>query len=177
MLQIVPIYTEENKHLFATAVPPKEITVEGIVIHTAPLAFRKNISLLIMSENQEFLANGVMDCTDVIDPAVYVSEVYVSLGDENVVKFDVSNDPLTTFIMRNINNPRVWTVDASYKKHIDSIPGAMIHFLLSGTIDISTGVIAAEAHVVSVVGLPEDSVKLLGYSVNVHRVKRRPRIA
>jgi hypothetical protein len=98
LTRITPVYRAESAGVFVdssiVAAAPK--TVDGESINTAPLAVGKQIGLLGLSQTDTLLANGTMDPTDSIDPAVYLDNSYIKVG-ADVLKFPVRNLPLAAF--------------------------------------------------------------------------------
>lgn len=113
MTRIVPVHRAESADKFVDAalVAPRTIDLEGEAIVTAPLAAGKKLSLLGISQTEALLKSGVMDVTDSIENAIQLQYVYVQVGADpltaDVLKFDVSNLPLSEFVAATQNNYRV----------------------------------------------------------------------
>lgn len=98
LTKIIPVFRTQAAGNFTpvATIPSRSIMLEGESIPTSPLAFGKAFSLLGLSQTDTLLANGVMDSTDSIDPAVTLQSVYADIGD-NVLKFNTVNLPLAVF--------------------------------------------------------------------------------
>lgn len=96
--KIVPVHRPESLDKFvpAATIAPRTILLEGEPIVTAPLATGKRLSLLGISQTDTLLANGVMDVTDSIDPAVVLANIYIKIGSD-VLQFSTQNLPLSSF--------------------------------------------------------------------------------
>ena len=106
--RIIPVNRAQS---VANFVAPADVGVynlslEGEVIPTAPLKVGKKMSLLGLSQTDALLANGTMDVTDSIDPAISLQAVYVKVG-ADVVKFITQDLPLSQFTYSPQNNYRV----------------------------------------------------------------------
>ena len=99
MTKIVPVFRADSADKFVpvSIIPSRTILLEGESIVTSPLAVGKRMSLLGLSQTDTLLANGLMDVTDSIDPAVNLTTVYVQVGDD-VLAFNVQNLPLSNFV-------------------------------------------------------------------------------
>lgn len=98
MTKIVPVYRPESADKFVAPalVPSRTLLLEGEPIVTAPLVTGKKFSLLGLSQTDVLLANGLMDVTDSIDPAVVLASIYVKIGND-ILKFNTQNLPLSAF--------------------------------------------------------------------------------
>lgn len=110
--RIVPVHRAQNADKFVSAsdVAPFNMNLEGEVIPTAPLACGVRIGLLGLSQTDALLANGMMDMTDSIDPAIVLSNVYVKIG-ADVIVFNTQNVPLNNFNYSAQNNYRLMTLN------------------------------------------------------------------
>ena len=98
MTKIVPVFRPESQDKFVpvATIPSRTIMLEGEPIVTSPLATGKRFSLLGISQTDTLLANGIMDVTDSIDPALVLATIYVKIG-QDVLQFSTQNLPLSTF--------------------------------------------------------------------------------
>lgn len=98
MTKIVPVFRAESADKFVpvATIPSRTIMLEGEPIVTSPLATGKRLSLLGISQTDVLLANGIMDVTDSIDPAVVLANIYVNIGGD-ILSFSTQNLPLSTF--------------------------------------------------------------------------------
>ena len=99
MTKMIPVYRatqNADKFVDVTLIPAVNLLLEGESIPTAPLAFGKKLSLLGLSQTDTLLANGVMDVTDSIDPAVQLQAIYFNVGSD-VISFNTTNLPLSVF--------------------------------------------------------------------------------
>lgn len=110
--RIVPVHRAQSADKFVAAadVAPFNMNLEGEVIPTAPLACGVKMSLLGLSQTDALLANGMMDMTDSIDPAIVMSNVYVKVGND-VLVFNTQNLPLNNFNYSAQNNYRLMTLN------------------------------------------------------------------
>lgn len=108
MTKIVPVFRTESAANFVpvATIPSRTILLEGESIVTSALATGKRFSLLGISQTDTLLANGIMDVTDSIDPAVTLNTVYVQVGDD-VLAFNVQNLPLSNFAPAPQGNQRL----------------------------------------------------------------------
>ena len=106
--RIVPVNRAQSVANFVASgdVAPFSLNLEGEAIQTAPLKVGKKFSLLGLSQTDALLANGTMDVTDSIDPAIVLQAVYVKVG-ADVVKFVTQDLPLSQFVYSPQNNYRV----------------------------------------------------------------------
>jgi len=106
--KIVPVWRAQaaDKFVDATIIPNHNITLEGEVINTSPLAFGKKLDLLGLSQTDTLLAGGIMDQTDSLDPYITVQNIYAKVG-ADILKFNVSNLPLSNFTYSTQNLYRV----------------------------------------------------------------------
>lgn len=98
MTKIVPVFRPESTDKFVPVadIPSRTIMLEGEAIVTSPLATGKRFSLLGISQTDTLLANGIMDVTDSIDPAIVLSTIYVKIGSD-ILSFNTQNLPLSAF--------------------------------------------------------------------------------
>ena len=85
--RIIPVYRAGvNEDFFAdnTDFPDYSVNLEGEAITTAPLAFGKSFDLLALSQTDALIANGLMDPTDSIDPALDLENLYIKVGDDKL---------------------------------------------------------------------------------------------
>lgn len=108
MTRIIPVHRAESTGNFVAAgdVAPAAINLDGESITTAPLAVKKKFSLLAIGQTDALLANGAMDASDAIDPAIKLKNVYVKVG-TNVLKFNTLNLPLANFVAAPQGNYRL----------------------------------------------------------------------
>ena len=75
----------KNDDLFMAGAVGQVVAFEGVSITTAPLAFKKKIDLLAISQTDELVASGLMDITDSLDSDILLESVILKVGDERVV--------------------------------------------------------------------------------------------
>lgn len=86
----IPVHRAENAGMFATGVTPVTKTFEGRSLLTAPLAFGKEMNLVMLSADDALIAAGVMDRSDGLDQDVRLSRVYLKVGADIIeVRTDV----------------------------------------------------------------------------------------
>lgn len=107
MTKIVPVHRVASAASFVAPgiFTPAAISLEGEAITTAPLVVGKELNLIGLSQTDALLANGTMERTDQIDPAVSLDAVYVSVGDD-VLKFRVGAIALSNFVASPQDNYR-----------------------------------------------------------------------
>lgn len=120
MTRIIPVYRAgvSDANFATSVVAAHNIDLEGETISTAPLATGKKFSLLGISQTDSLLANGVLDITDSIDPAIKLENLYVvftNVADTpdtvDKIRFNVENLPLSTFSYSTQNNYRLMTLN------------------------------------------------------------------
>lgn len=84
----IPVHRTENQDKFAVGPQAGNVTFEGRTIKTAPLAFGKEMNLVILSADDQLLATGAMDRTDGLDQDVKLEAVYLKVEDD-YIKFRV----------------------------------------------------------------------------------------
>lgn len=97
--RIVPVYragVSADKFVAVATIPAKNVVLEGETIPTSPLLIGKQLSLLALSQTDTLLANGTMDSTDAIDPAVNLQNIYVKVG-ADILMFKVEDLPYSNF--------------------------------------------------------------------------------
>ena len=78
----VPVYRTQsaNKFVSSSLVPSSNLVLEdGSIVPTAPLACGIQFDLLALSQTDAILANGNLDISDSINPAIKLKNVYVSV--------------------------------------------------------------------------------------------------
>jgi len=99
LTKMIPVFRatqNADKFVDVALIPARNLLLEGENIPTAPLAFGKDLSLLGLSQTDTLIANGVMDSTDSIDPAVALQTIYYKVGDD-IISFNTLNLPLSVF--------------------------------------------------------------------------------
>lgn len=114
--KIVPVARAQaaDKFVDPGVVAPYAINLEGESITTAPLKIGTKVDLLALSQTDVLLAAGAMDMTDSVDPYINLQNVYVSFTaglDTDVLKFNVTNLPLSNFTWSTQDNYRVMTLN------------------------------------------------------------------
>lgn len=91
---------DSNANFFvpADAVPPRVVTVGHRSVRTAPLLIGKRLNLIGICQNSLSKKNGVADNTDSLDRMTGIDNIYVRLGDGDVISFNVKGLPQTYFI-------------------------------------------------------------------------------
>ena len=107
LTDIVPINQTTSAKYFVSSslVAPSAVTIGTDTFNTAPLAFGQKFSLIGLSQVPSMLANGTMDPSDSIDPAITLKNVYVSVGTDTLV-FPTLNLPLSAFAAATQGNYR-----------------------------------------------------------------------
>ena len=76
----VPVYRTQsaNKFVSNSLVSPSDVLLEdGSIVHTAPLACGVQFDYLALSQTDAILANGNLDISDSINPAIRLKNVYI----------------------------------------------------------------------------------------------------
>jgi hypothetical protein len=110
--KVVPVHRAQSadKFVLPAVVPPYSIMLEGEAITTAPIAMGKKVDLIGLSQTDTLLAAGIMDMTDTLDPYVTLQNLYAVVGTD-ILKFNVTNLPLSNFTYSTQNNYRVETLN------------------------------------------------------------------
>lgn len=110
--RIVPVHRPESadKFVAAATIAPRNVVLEGETISTSALLTGKRLNLIGLSQTDALLQSGVMDMTDTIEPAIRLQYLYVKFGDD-VLRFDVSNLPLSEFTYSTQDNYRVFRLN------------------------------------------------------------------
>jgi hypothetical protein len=97
--RVIPVNRAQSAQNFVAPalVPPYSVVIDNETIPTAPLAIGASFSLLGLSQTDTLIANGLMDSTDAIDTAVYLSNVYMHIGND-VIKFNTQQLPLAAWM-------------------------------------------------------------------------------
>lgn len=147
--RIVPVARAQAAANFVdpAVIPVSNYMLEGESIATAPLAIGKRFSLLGISQTDTLLANGVMDFTDSIDPAVTLQSLYVSAGTD-VLKFSTQNLPLANFApapqalhrLMNLNFRTTSLLLTHATTNLDGTPLATLAPVVAGNLIVRLGV-------------------------------------
>lgn len=116
MTKIVPVHRAQSAANFVAAgdVAPAAVMLDGESINTAPLAVGKKFSLLALSQTDTLIANGLMDASDSLDPAVTLKNVFVKVGagaTADVLRFPTFNLPLSNFVAAPQGNYRLMNLN------------------------------------------------------------------
>lgn len=186
MTRIVPVNRAQSVSNFVAPadVAPAAIMLDGESINTAPLAVGKKFSLLAISQTDALIANGLMDTSDSIDPAVTLKNVYVKVGvgaAADVVRFSTANLPLSNFVaavqgnyrLMNLNfvtdsvlvNNTTRRIDGSALQTLDDVVTSDLIVRLSvnvtGNVNIETGETVVYANSLSVYTVQDASGNFL----------------
>lgn len=113
----VPVYratggSDDNTAVFvpSTELAPWSVSLgNGIDLETSALAVGKKIDLIGLSQTNELLNSGMMSASDTLDTYLKLDSVFVKLTDgtaTDIVKFDISNLPGSTFTFAPQGNGR-----------------------------------------------------------------------
>ncbi len=119
--RLVPIYTHETRDKFIDSRHNQvtKVNLDGkIVYNTAPLATHRDIDLLAISSSSTLLEMGVLemgvaDLTDIIQPHVSLTSMFISLSSldqhttNEAIELDVSSLPNTTFYFTRMENGEI----------------------------------------------------------------------
>lgn len=94
---------DSNAEFFVAedAVPPRYIDLGNRTVRTAPLKIDQRVDLIGISQNNLAKKNGVADNTDSLDRMTGIKNVYMQIGDGDVLKFNLLNLPKSYFIKAN----------------------------------------------------------------------------
>lgn len=99
--RLIPVFRagqSEDKFVPVSTIPARNILLEGESIPTSPLLMgAPAFSLLALSQTDTLLANGTMDSTDAIDPAIALQTLYVKVG-ADIMSFNTQNLALSNFV-------------------------------------------------------------------------------
>lgn len=116
--RVVPVYTAQSAANFSTEVSDYDFDLEGEIIRTAPLAFKKRIGDVIgLSQTAALIQTGAMGQDDTLDPVVILDKVYAKFGDD-VVVLNVKNFARSSFIATSDSETRTQNLNfetTSYK--------------------------------------------------------------
>ena len=85
MTRIFPVFrtgVNEDNFVDTAVIPSYTVDNEGETIETAPLKVGQKFDLLALSQTDTLIANGLMDATDSIDPAIELDNIYVTLQND-----------------------------------------------------------------------------------------------
>ena len=177
--RVIPVNRVDSlaKFVAPADVAAYSVSLEGESIQTAPLKVGVPVDLIGISQTDALLANGVMDVTDSLDPAVVLQNVYVKVG-ANVIKVATQDLPLSTFNYTPQNNYRVSVLNFETKsalitlntKKVDgsALAGDMalvaahdysvrVKLVVNGQLNIETGETAVYGNLVSVESVKDSS--------------------
>lgn len=105
--RIVPVHRAQYASVFVNPakIPVQTISFEGEDVQTAPFKFNTKLNLAKTCQTEALIANGVLDETDAIDPAMEMTNVYAEV-DGNILKFNLSNLPRSNFTYSVQGNDR-----------------------------------------------------------------------
>ena len=97
LTEIIPSKNTENTGFFMTKVAAATIEQAERPVTTAPLlAGASDMNLLSLGMPDWLIKTGILDQRDNIDPGVQLNKLYMALAND-VIEFDVLNDPMTEF--------------------------------------------------------------------------------
>lgn len=108
MTRIFPVYragVNEASFVAGATIPAYNIVNEGETIRTAPLATGVTVDLLGLSQTDLLIANGLMDATDSIDPAISLQNVYLEVGND-ILRVKVNGLATSNFVYSPQDNYR-----------------------------------------------------------------------
>lgn len=176
-LPVVPVYTKESAQFFAdiNTLTPHVVELAGEEILTSALKFGTKFDLLGISTLGKFLDTGIQDCTDSIDPAVSLVNVYANVNG-SVVKASLLNQALNVFTA---------SVAGNYRDQVLNFDGIIdfgdvkAYIKVTGTLNLQFGTLEVNGAIVEVRNehWQNNQVELLGYDIQAYRVNmnRRPR--
>lgn len=174
--RITPVVRAESVGYFVPAgdVAPAALNLEGELINTAPLAVGKKVDLLALGQTDALIANGVLDTTDSIDPAVMLKNLYVKIG-VNVLRLTTVNLPLANFVAAPQGNYRLMNLSFNTDSVLinkDTLrhDGAALAGPLAGVV---TGdfIVRLSLNVSGDVNLETGETKVFGNMISVHTMQ------
>jgi hypothetical protein len=173
----VPVYRPQNASHFVdpALVAPVSFDLDGIEFQTAPLKVGMEHGLIPLSGHDELLAGGAMTETDSLDPAVSLTHVYAKVGDD-VLKFDVRNQPLSNFVRGPQNNYRVQllnfeTTSLLLNKGAKTAAGDALTDAALKLIDTHDLIVRVKMVMSGTVNIETGAFSVYGNSINVYSVQ------
>lgn len=168
--------TERNSDCFLTLETKSTVLLQGAEYEIAPFAIEKKFDLLAVTTNSELIETGFHDMTDIIDPQISLSEVYLRI-DGKIHTISVDNRPFAAFTFDGPNY-RVLLLEMKHFRIILDNPLEEIFISLSGSINIETGETWVSAAPVTLVENtvggtqspnPPKEISVVGYTLNGYR--------
>jgi len=176
-LPIVPVYRKESADFFVNinTLTPNVVELAGQEILTSALQFGKKLDLLGISFVDALINTGIQDCTDCIDPAVSLANIYANVNGA-VVKVSLLDQALNVFTPSVASNYRDQVLNFD---GIQDFGDAKAYVKITGTVNLQFGTIEVNGEIVQVRNehWQNNKVELLGYDIQAYRVNynRRPR--
>lgn len=182
-MKIIPIHSNENKHLFCEETPTWEVQRGYDRLVTGYLKTNEELSLLGISQTVSLLDTGLLDMTDSIDPLVQLEAVVLKItkdGTQNIFVQEVAQDPLAVFTADKDGHYR--QVKLNYKGvirfHSDNFRSVdSVSLQLGGLVNLELGDLAVYAGNCEVPKRFADKVEIIGYSINAYRVNNNRKAA
>lgn len=168
---------DSNAEFFvsADAYAPRYIDLGNRTVRTAPLKIDQRVDLIGISQNNLAKKNGVADNTDSLDRMTGIKNVYMQIGDGDVLRFNLNNLPKSYFVKspegrmrqqflhyatksQQLNAHTLTAADgeptnATLQTIIDQKLVVMLGFTLTGDLDTEFGNISVNGSRVEVVGV------------------------
>ena len=81
---------QADKFVDQAVIAPRDVTVDGKTVKTAPILFNKDLDYIQLSMPDQFISNQTLNQTDALEAAVDLTTVYVKFGDD-ILKFNTLN--------------------------------------------------------------------------------------
>lgn len=175
--RVVPVNRAQSvaKFVAPADVAPYAVDLEGEAIQTAPLKVGVPVDLIGISQTDTLLANGVMDITDSLDPAVVLQNVYVKIG-ADVIKITTQDLPLSAFNYTPQNNYRVSvlnfeTKSALFTNNTKKVDGAALANAALALIDTNDYIVRVKLVVNGQINIETGETTVYGNMIAVESVK------
>lgn len=127
---------DNNTQFFVPNFPSEEVVTHGVTIQTAPLKMGVNVDLKGISQNAGLNIGGQLDQNDSIDPAINLTTLVFSIGDENVkgdnlVEIPVDGLQYTTFLQTGQGQAR--RVECQFRSDDIVLTGETLNALKAAT--------------------------------------------
>ncbi len=177
---LIPIIRPESAERFVSQelFPPTEaVVLDGhAAVQTSFLKFGSRLDLLGISMDTVLIAEGVLDGTDMIEPAISLKQIAFEYKGAGIVAL-VENMAMSTFYLTDEGNFRDLEVNFSATLPYEGDNQVVVH--VTGTISLELGTTELNAVVTGGSKPVEEAPVPVGYALNINRANynRRPVVA
>lgn len=174
--RVIPVWrdTPASKANFSSVIPAAAFNLEGESIQSAPLKFGKEIDIIGLSQTEALLKTGVMNQTDSLDPTVTLSNVYVTVGQHDILKFPTLNLATANFVaapqdqykQSNLTFRTQALMLNKDSKNLDGTPLTDLAGVASGDL-----IVYLEMNVTGVTNIEFGNTELFGNKIAVYSVR------